>query len=90
MITLLLEGWGYFAGGGIGRPLIAPILFEIECSVEVSTKPFAKIQEYTFYKTENEVLFTLGTIFRIDSVEQYSDNLWVVNLTLCEQEMHSY
>ena len=78
-----------FAGNGTGRPLIESVLFEIECSIRVSKKPFANIQEYSYLKTENEVLFTIGTIFRIESVEQLTNEIWLVKLILCEDESNS-
>jgi len=77
-----------FAGNGTGRPVIESVLFEIECPVKSSRKPYANIQEYSYLKTENEILFTIGTIFRIESVEQYTDNIWLVKLILCEDEIN--
>ncbi len=33
-----------FAGNGTGRPLIESVLFEIECPVKSSRKPYTRIQ----------------------------------------------
>jgi hypothetical protein len=64
-----------FASNGTDRPLIESILFEIECSVKLSKKPFVNIEKYSYLKTENEILFTIGTIFQIQSVEQLTDDI---------------
>ncbi|CAF3999473.1 unnamed protein product [Adineta steineri] len=77
-----------FAGNGTGRPLIESVLFEIECPVKLSKQPFVNIQKYSHLKTENEVLFTIGTIFRIKSVELFTDDIWFVKLILCEDEIN--
>ncbi|CAF5050239.1 unnamed protein product, partial [Rotaria sp. Silwood1] len=37
-----------FAGHGTGRPLIESVLFEIECPIKLSTKPYANIQKYSY------------------------------------------
>ncbi|CAF3404181.1 unnamed protein product [Rotaria sp. Silwood2] len=78
-----------FAGNGTGRPLIESVLFEIECPIKLSTKPYANIQKYSYLKTEDEILFTIGTTFRIESVEQYTDDIWLVKLILCEDGINS-
>ena len=77
-----------FAGNGTGRPLFESVLFQIECPIKISTKPFANIQKYSYFKTEDEILFTIGAIFKIESVEQLTDQIWVVTLILCEDEIN--
>ncbi|CAF3870900.1 unnamed protein product [Rotaria sp. Silwood1] len=78
-----------FAGNGTGRPLFESVLFQIECPIKTSTKPFANIQKYSYLKTEDEILFTIGAIFQIESVEQLTDKIWLVTLILCEDEINS-
>ncbi|UJR17217.1 hypothetical protein I4U23_004112 [Adineta vaga] len=76
-----------FTGNGTGRPMVESVLFEINCPTkEYSSKPFANIQNYSHLKTENEILFTLGTVFQIDSVEILTDEIWHVKLTLYDED----
>jgi hypothetical protein len=61
------------------------VLFEISMGFTSSgTKPFADIANQSYFPHEQEVLFTNGHIFRIDSCELITNNLWLVKLTLCE------
>ena len=78
-----------FAGNGSGRPLIESVLFEIQCPLKLSTKPFSNIQHKSYSKAENEILFTIGTVFRIDAVENLTDDIWLVQLFLCDNETNS-
>ncbi|CAF4636217.1 unnamed protein product, partial [Rotaria sp. Silwood2] len=43
-----------------------------------------EILKRIYTKTENEVLFTLGAIFQINFVEELTDSIWHVKLTLCD------
>jgi tetratricopeptide (TPR) repeat protein len=54
------------------------VFFEIHAKHSTLT-PFALISELSYFKSENEVLFMLGCIFRIESVE-FDDkiNMWIV------------
>ncbi|CAF1284333.1 unnamed protein product, partial [Didymodactylos carnosus] len=75
-----------FAGDGYGRPYFESIFMEIEINLNVVTTPFANISKLSHLETENEVLFSVGTIFRIDCVERHTSTLWYVKLTLCEED----
>ncbi|CAF1166622.1 unnamed protein product [Adineta steineri] len=44
--------------------------------------PFANISEFSAMPREEEILFSAGGVFRIDSVEKENDSMWIVNLTL--------
>ncbi|CAF0977592.1 unnamed protein product [Didymodactylos carnosus] len=62
------------------------VLFEIIIDTNIKTKPFLNIERYSYYKTENEILFTVGTIFEIMSVEQQATSgLWIIKLLLSEK-----
>lgn len=76
-----------FAGNGTGRPFIESILFEVHCPIKIyQNKPFANIEKYSYTKSENEILFTIGTIFQIDSVEELTECIWHITLTLCDDD----
>ena len=76
-----------YAGNGSDRPLFESILFEITLDKNVLTKskPFADIKNLSHFGTEEEeILLSMGIIFKIQSVEQLVDNgiIWQVKLTL--------
>jgi tetratricopeptide (TPR) repeat protein len=75
-----------FAGQGDNRPLRESILFQIKIFTQSNLKPFANIKEKSFMKDEDEILFSLGTIFRIESVECLNQYIWIINLTLSGDE----
>ncbi|CAF0846409.1 unnamed protein product [Didymodactylos carnosus] len=58
------------AGDGSLSPILESILFEIQINTSIDTKPYANIKELSVMKDEDEVLFSIGTIFRIESVEK--------------------
>ncbi|CAF1039811.1 unnamed protein product [Didymodactylos carnosus] len=70
-----------FSGTGAGRPLFESIVFDIEVTEDSATiKPFAEVQNFSHMKDENEVLFSVGTVLKIESVEQATDAVWYVRL----------
>lgn len=61
------------------------VLFKINIPETIDTKfkPFIDISKLSSMKNEKEVLFFIGTVFSIDSVEQnHNDSTWVIVLTL--------
>ncbi|CAF4115310.1 unnamed protein product [Rotaria sp. Silwood2] len=58
------------------------ILFEIDIDSSVkNVKPYANISSYSYFQTEAEVLFMLGSIFKIQSVKK-QDDVSIINLRL--------
>ncbi|CAF1425183.1 unnamed protein product, partial [Rotaria sordida] len=76
-----------FSGQGQQRPQLESILFEITIETSTCETAFADIQYISWIPGEEEILITIGAIFRIDSVNQI-DNIWIVKLTLCNQKSH--
>lgn len=63
------------------------ILFEINVEPKMAkTKPFADISEQSEHPDELEVLFMLGSIFRLKSVDQNRDGMWIIRMTLCSDD----
>ena len=59
------------------------ILFEIDADpVVVTSKPFADITRHSDFPKEREVLFAIGSLFRIDHIEQNRDGIWIIQMTL--------
>jgi hypothetical protein len=78
----------FFAGHGSldDSTTEVSVLYQITIDTRISHSiPFAKIQYESIFKDEDEVLFSIVSVFRVDSVEQYG-RLWIVNVTLVNKE----
>ncbi|CAF3786331.1 unnamed protein product [Adineta steineri] len=66
------------------NPDLVGILFIMSINSVCSTTPFASVTDVSYFHTEDEVLFSMHTIFRIGDIEQMDGNnhLYQVNLTL--------
>ncbi|CAF3912977.1 unnamed protein product, partial [Adineta steineri] len=66
------------------------VLFEIDADPNiVNTKPFANISKHSHFPDELEVLFMLGCIFRLDSISRDNKNVWIIKMTLCNDDEHN-
>ncbi|CAF0828085.1 unnamed protein product [Didymodactylos carnosus] len=76
-----------FAEQCLNRDGVVSVLFEMDIHVLKCIKPFSNIAHLSYIKTENEILFSIGTVFRIESVERHHDrNIWNVKLTMTGEE----
>ncbi|CAF1141835.1 unnamed protein product [Adineta steineri] len=78
----------FFAGDGCLNDLDEEISVLYQITIDTSVPhsiPFAKIQYKSIFQDEDEVLFSMASVFRIDDVEKYGA-LWVVELTLINKE----
>ena len=68
----------------LSTPDLVGILFQITIKPFVSSCPFAILTGISYFKEEQEILFSMHSIFRIESIKQTEDNslIWLVNLTL--------
>ena len=58
-------------------------------NVYLSTKPFADVTSLSYFQGEEEVLFMLGTIFRIKKVTYSNEeSIWIAELSLCSNSDH--
>ncbi|CAF3757204.1 unnamed protein product [Rotaria sp. Silwood1] len=67
------------------------VLFEIDADPRmVKIKPFADISALSKYADESEVLFMLGSIFRLQSIDcdHENDQIWIIRMTLCGDDEH--
>ncbi|CAF1195107.1 unnamed protein product [Adineta steineri] len=69
---------------------IEKVLFEIDADPKVgTTKPFADISEFSDFIDESEVLFMLGSIFRLNSITRDNQNsFWIIQMCLCSDDEH--
>ncbi|CAF0850500.1 unnamed protein product [Adineta steineri] len=79
-----------FLLGDITTPIDSErVLFEIDAdSKVVNTKPFANISDHSYFPDESEVLFMIGSIFRLDNIYRNEDQIWIVKISLCNDDEH--
>jgi len=73
-----------FAESNTGNPDLVGTLFVITVDPLISSTPFASIKDISYYNEENEILFSMHTVFRICDIKPIGevDRLYQVNLTL--------
>ena len=69
-----------FAGNGSGRPMFESVLFEIEIDSSLHKTPFANVQHISRFNSEKELILSLGTTFRIESVDPITTTIWCIRL----------
>jgi tetratricopeptide (TPR) repeat protein len=72
-----------FAGNGEYQSQgIESVIFQIEIDLEVQRRPFGRIEQFSINRDENEILFAMGSVFRIEDIQLYTDHIWLIELTL--------
>ncbi len=73
-----------FAESNQYDPDLIGILFEITINPSISSFAFANVRDVSHFKGEEEILFSMHSVFRVRQVKQIDNNdrLWQVNLTL--------
>ncbi|CAF1502717.1 unnamed protein product [Adineta steineri] len=73
-----------FAPQAATNPDLVGILFVMSINPTHSTTPFASVSSVSYFHTEDEVLFSMHTVFRIGDIKPVDGNnhLYQVNLTL--------
>ena len=66
------------------------VLFQIRTHANkcTSTKPFANIADDSAIPDEEEILFMLGSLFRLNKIAQQDDGVWLIQMTLCNDDDH--
>jgi len=69
---------------------LKPVLFEIDADPTMaSEKPFADISELSEFGGESEILFMLGSSFRLNNVGyDRDDQVWIIRMTLYSENEH--
>ena len=77
-----------FAGNcATNDPNTKSVVFEITVEAEKSRRPFANIEHLSTKKDEDEVLFSMASVFRIQSIEYLSSfDVWLVRLLMNGEE----
>ncbi|CAF1019657.1 unnamed protein product [Adineta steineri] len=76
----------FFAQQAATNPDLVGILFVMSINPTHSTTPFASVSDVSYFHTEDEVLFSMHTIFRIGDIKPMNENnhLYKVNLILTD------
>jgi tetratricopeptide (TPR) repeat protein len=60
------------------------VMFEIKAKpTNDRSKPFADISKYSYFPGEAEVLFMIGSIFRLERID-HEHNVWIIRVTLSD------
>jgi hypothetical protein len=74
-----------FAESNANDPNLIGVLFEISIDPSISSTSFANVHEVSAHQMEEEILFSMHSIFRIGQIKQIegsNNRLWQVELTL--------
>jgi hypothetical protein len=74
-----------FTESNQSNPDLIGVLFEININPSISSTPFGNIKNVSYFQEEEEILFSMHSVFRIEQVKQIEENnnrLWRVELTL--------
>jgi tetratricopeptide (TPR) repeat protein len=65
------------------------VFFEIDADPRLETmKAFSQITSLSFFPGEEEVLFMIGSIFRLDQIERDHEGFWNIRMKLCSDNDH--
>jgi hypothetical protein len=60
------------------NPNLTAVLFKMDIDPFIASNPFASVDKISYFSdAENEILFSMHTIFRIDEIKQIGDRLWL-------------
>ncbi|CAF1364724.1 unnamed protein product [Adineta ricciae] len=66
---------------------IESIVFEIKIEIEKCRQPFADIRSLSYMEEEDEILFSVATVFRVESVGRSDvEGVWLVRLIMNGEE----
>jgi tetratricopeptide (TPR) repeat protein len=74
-----------FAESTISNPDLIAVLFEINIDPSISSTSFANVKNVSYFQGEEEILFSMHSVFRIrqlKQIEEENKRLWQVDLTL--------
>ena len=69
------------------EPNIESVLFEIIISTQICRRPIANVKDMSYIEDENEILFAMGAVFRIESIHRLNlEDIWLVRLVMNGEE----
>jgi hypothetical protein len=81
-----------YAGKYHGNPDMTSVVFNIEKSLSLRTRPHANISRYSPFPDEDEVLFGMGSVFLIGNIYQLpnADDIWIIPLIMTNQQDYRF
>lgn len=78
-----------FAEQSLGKVDHVAVLFQMKIDSSIDKSPFALLDDESFYKdTEHEILFSMNSVFRVESIEQIDNSqVYQVDLTLTTSDI---
>jgi tetratricopeptide (TPR) repeat protein len=68
---------------------VEKVFFEIDADPRIeNTKPFSNITSLSYFPREEEVLFMIGSIFRLIEMKRDDDGIWNIRMILCSENGH--
>ena len=68
---------------------IEQVFFEIDADPRLNNiKPFGKITFQSYFPEEEEILFMVGSIFQLKSIQCDKEGIWNIRLVLCSDDNH--
>jgi tetratricopeptide (TPR) repeat protein len=71
-----------FAKSNLRNHGLIGILFKMKIDPSISSAPFANVRNVSFWQKEDEILFSMHTVFRIHEIKFISDRFYEVDLIL--------
>jgi tetratricopeptide (TPR) repeat protein len=71
-----------FAQCSLDKTDVVAVLFEIHVDPVIQTIPFASLNGISYFPGENEILFSMHSIFRILDIEHMHNRIWNIQLKL--------
>jgi tetratricopeptide (TPR) repeat protein len=76
-----------FAYSAMDDPALTGVIFRMQIDPTIFSDPYASLHAVSFFSDmEEEILFSMHTVFRINGINQIENQLWQVNLTLTSDE----
>ncbi|CAF0824451.1 unnamed protein product [Rotaria sordida] len=81
----------YFNNYEYDNNKLKKILFKIDIDPHLTKiKPYANISIHSQTTNEQEILFSLGSIFRVDNIVQEKNEIYIMHLTLCSDDDYHF
>ena len=75
-----------FAKKSLTKPNTVAVLFQMTIDPSISSTPFAPISSVSAIPNEEEILFSMHTVFRIGRITEIQERIWRVDLTLTSDD----
>ncbi|CAF3412844.1 unnamed protein product [Rotaria sp. Silwood1] len=65
------------------------VIFDITANPQQDDiKPFSNVTPFSYFQHKEEILFMIGSIFRLVRIDRVSDDIWNIKLILCSNNDH--